>query len=120
MLTSSKAARATEVVTVRHAQTSGGLRGRRIEQELLDRLVAEAWMGRGGALVVRGEGGRGKTSLRDGLQRRASGCRVVGVAGVDAGVDLEFAGRQGLCAGVLDRARRLPGAQREALDLAFG
>jgi hypothetical protein len=96
------------------------LRGRRGECETLDRLL-EAVRGRqSGALVVRGESGVGKTALLEYLVGRASGCRVARAAGVQAEMELAFAGLHQLCAPMLDRLDRLPGPQRDALRTAFG
>jgi pimeloyl-ACP methyl ester carboxylesterase len=96
------------------------LRGRRRECDLLDRLLDAVRGGESQALVVRGEPGAGKTALLDYLAQQASGCRVVRVAGVEAEMELAFAGVHHLCAPMLDRLQRLPGAQREALRTAFG
>ena len=54
------------------------------------------------------------------LAQRASGCRVVRVAGVQWEMELAFAGLHLLCAPMLDRLHRLPVPQREALRTAFG
>jgi hypothetical protein len=74
----------------------------------------------GGALVVRGEPGVGKSALLEYVVERASGCRVARTAGVQSEMELAFAGLHQLCAPLLDRLGRLPGPQREALGVAFG
>jgi DNA-binding CsgD family transcriptional regulator len=71
-------------------------------------------------LVVRGEPGVGKTALLDYLAGRASGCRVARAAGVEAEMELAYAGVHKLLTPMLDRLERLPGPQREALATAFG
>ena len=71
-------------------------------------------------LVLRGEAGVGKTALLDYLLERASGCRIARAAGVESEMELTFAGLQQLCAPMLDRLRRLPGPQGDALATAFG
>ena len=71
-------------------------------------------------LLVRGDPGIGKTALLNYLAGRASGCRVVRVAGVQSEMELAFAGLHLLCAPMLDRLDRLPVPQREALRTAFG
>jgi DNA-binding CsgD family transcriptional regulator len=96
------------------------VRGRRAELEALETLVAQARAGRGGALVLRGDAGVGKTALLEALTARVGDGRVVRVAGVEGESGLSFAGLHLLCASFLDRLERLPGPQREALDLAFG
>jgi AAA ATPase-like protein len=74
----------------------------------------------GGALVVRGEPGVGKSALLEYVVERASGFRVVLATGVQSEMELAFAGLHQLCAPMLDRLERLPGPQREALGTAFG
>ena len=69
---------------------------------------------------MRGEAGVGKTALLDYVAERASGCRIVRVAGVQVEMELAFAGLHQLCAPMLDRLDALPGPQRDALSVAFG
>ena len=97
-----------------------GLRGRRRECEVLDLLVAGTRSGQGGALMLRGAPGVGKTALLEYLLRRASGCQVAQVLGREAEMGLTFAGLHQLCEPMLDRLDRLPGPQREALGTALG
>jgi nucleoside-triphosphatase THEP1 len=61
------------------------------------------------ALVVHGEPGVGKTALLDYLVEQATGCRVARVAGVEAEMELAFAGLHRLLAPMLGRLERLPG-----------
>jgi DNA-binding CsgD family transcriptional regulator/tetratricopeptide (TPR) repeat protein len=82
--------------------------------------VASVRAGEGGALVVRGEPGVGKTALLDYLAGRATGCLVARAAGVQSEMELAFAGLHQLCAPMLDHAGSLPDPQREALRTAFG
>ena len=96
------------------------LTDRRSERGVLDRLVDAVRAGESRVLVVRGDPGVGKTVLLNYLARRASGCRVVRVAGVQSEMELAFAGLHLLCAPMLDRLHRLPVPQREALRTAFG
>jgi DNA-binding CsgD family transcriptional regulator len=104
--------------------TDGGrgssLRGRHVECEALDRLLAGAQASESQVLVIRGEAGVGKTSLLEYLLERASACRVARAAGVESEVELAFAGLHQLCAPFLDRIERLPGPQRDALATGFG
>jgi len=93
--------------------------GRAAELEVLSGLldrVAE----RGGALVVRGEPGVGKTVLLDSLLAGATGCVIARVSGVESEMELAFAGLHQLCGPFLDRLGLLPGPQRDALAAAFG
>jgi DNA-binding CsgD family transcriptional regulator len=96
------------------------LRGRGDERAQLDGLVNEALAGRGGALMLRGEAGVGKTALLKCAIASASALRVIRVAGMESEMELAFAGLQQLCAPMLDRLDRLPGPQRDALQTAFG
>ena len=74
----------------------------------------------GGALVVRGEAGIGKSALLESAIRSAPGFRVLRAAGVESEMEMPFAALQQLCAPLLDRLGQLPGPQREALEVAFG
>ena len=93
--------------------------GRAAELEVLSGLldrVAE----RGGALVVRGEPGVGKTVLLDSLLAGATGCVIARVAGVESEMELAFAGLHQLCGPFLDRLGLLPGPQRMRWRLRSG
>ena len=76
----------------------------------------------GGAIVVLGDPGIGKTSLlRAAADRgRAAGHRVLAVTGIQAEAHLPFAGLHHLLRPVLSDVDRLPATQREALSTAFG
>jgi DNA-binding CsgD family transcriptional regulator len=96
------------------------LRGRERETQVLGELLARARGGHGGALVVRGEAGIGKTSLLEWTVESAAGFRVLQAAGAEFEMELAFAGLHALCAPLLGARGRLPGPQREALEGAFG
>ncbi|GAA3938626.1 ATP-binding protein [Actinoplanes auranticolor] len=98
------------------------LTGRRVERDVLERLIEAVRGGQGRALVVRGDAGVGKTALLDYLadQTSRAECRLVRVAGVQSEMELAFAGLYQLCAPLLDRAEQLPVPQRDALRTAFG
>jgi DNA-binding CsgD family transcriptional regulator/tetratricopeptide (TPR) repeat protein len=96
------------------------LRGRRAECDVLERTILAVRAGDGRALVVRGEAGVGKTALLDYLVRAAAGMRVVRAVGVESEMELAFASLHQLCAPLLDRVGRLPGPQREAIEVVFG
>ncbi len=93
--------------------------GRGAELEVLSGLldhVAE----RGGALVVRGEPGVGKTALLDSLLAGATGCVIARIVGIESEMELAFAGLHQLCGPFLDRLGLLPRPQQDALAAALG
>jgi DNA-binding CsgD family transcriptional regulator len=96
------------------------LRGRVRECALLDELLGAVRRGESRALVVRGEPGIGKTALLDYAVAAAPEFLVTRAAGVESETELAFAALQRVCAPILDRVVRLPGPQREALEVAFG
>jgi DNA-binding CsgD family transcriptional regulator len=87
---------------------------------MLDQLLASARTGDSRVLVLRGEPGIGKTALLSYLLGRASGCRTTRAVGIEAEMELAFAGLHQLCAPFLGRLERLPGPQCDALRTAFG
>jgi DNA-binding CsgD family transcriptional regulator len=93
--------------------------GRRIECEVLTRLVAASKAGRSQVLVVSGEAGIGKTALLEFLVESAAGCTVARAAGVESEMELAYAGLHQLCSPYLDALRSLPDAQQDALRTAF-
>jgi DNA-binding CsgD family transcriptional regulator len=97
-----------------------GFLGRTRECEVLDRLLANVCGGQSGVLVIRGEAGIGKSALLRYADRDASGFRVARVAGVEAEMELPFAGLHQLCAPMLGRLRALAQHQRNALSVALG
>ncbi len=98
----------------------GRLRGRGHEQEQLGRLLTGIRSGRSEVLVVRGEAGIGKTALLEQLIEQAGGCTVARATGVQADMELPFAGLQQLFGSMLGSLERLPDPQREAVEVAFG
>ena len=96
------------------------LLGRERERAALDGLLGDLRLGRGGALVVRGEAGVGKSALLEYVVGAAADMRVARAAGVESEMELAFAGVHLLCAPLLDRLEDLPGPQRDALGVAFG
>jgi len=101
---------------------SHGVYGRQGELHRLDELTGRLAHGEGGALVVRGEAGIGKSTLlaaaADMAVRR--GGRVLTATGVQSETTMPFAGLHQLLAPVLDLARHLPARQGGALLAAFG
>src|SRR5215218_1650386 len=90
------------------------------ERDELDALIAGARAGRSAALVLRGEAGVGKTALLQYVAQQASGFRLAAIAGVEAEMELPFAGMHQLCAPMLGRLDELPEPQRDALRVALG
>ena len=87
---------------------------------MLDRLLVDARSGASTVLVVRGESGVGKTALLDYLHGKASGLRVVHVAGAESEMELAYAGLHQVCGPMLDHLERLAKPQSEALGVALG
>ena len=96
------------------------LLGRAGERQALDRLLGDVRDGQSAVLVIRGEAGVGKTALLQYCARRASGFRIAQIAGVEAEMELPFAGLHQLCAPMLERLDALAEPQREALTVALG
>ena len=95
--------------------------GRGAELRLLGGLV-ERVRDAGGAVVVRGEAGIGKSALlaEAGRMAAAAGLRVLRTAGVEAETRVAFAGLYQLLRPVVDQIEELPGPQRDAVSAAFG
>jgi len=87
---------------------------------VLDQLVTGVRAAQSQVLVLRGEAGCGKTALLLQLSKAANGCRIVWTTGVEAEMELAFAGLHSLCAPLLGSLKRLPEPQRQALSTAFG
>ena len=90
------------------------------ERQALDRLLQSVGGGQSGVLVVSGEAGVGKTALLHYCVEQAAGFRVVQVVGMEAEMELPFAGLHQLCMTSLDRLDALPQPQRRALSVALG
>src|SRR5260221_13913232 len=76
----------------------------------------------GGALVVRGEAGIGKSTLLAAASDRAQslGLTVLTANGVESEAQLPFAGLHQLLLPALSLLTQLPELQRDALEMAFG
>jgi DNA-binding CsgD family transcriptional regulator len=97
-----------------------GFLGRTSERKVLDRLLADVRGGQSAVLVIHGEAGVGKSALLRYAARQASGFHVAQIAGVEAEMELPFAGVHQLCAPMFARLDSLPEPQREALGVALG
>ena len=96
------------------------LYGRATESALLDRLLDGAREARGGALVLRGEPGIGKSALLEHVVGTAGDFQVLRARGVESERDLPFAALHRIVQPVLDHTAKVPAAQREALHGALG
>jgi DNA-binding CsgD family transcriptional regulator len=96
------------------------LHGRAGEQAAIDVLLGQARDGAGGALVLRGEPGIGKSALLRYAAEQAHGMRVLHTAGVEPESDLGHGTMHRLLLPLLDGIGRLPPAQADALDAVFG
>src|SRR5690348_5176295 len=88
--------------------------GRSRESQAIDQLLDRARGGTSGVLVIRGEAGIGRTALLQHCARRATGCRVARIAGVEAEPEMPFAALHQLCGPLLDHLSELPEPQRRA------
>ncbi|MGC4940338.1 AAA family ATPase [Kribbella sp. DT2] len=102
------------------AGARGRIVGRQGEVRRLDELVGAARVSRGGALVLRGEAGIGKSTLLDHARRAASGFQIVEASGSQYEMELPFAALHQLCVPLLSHLDELPAQHREALQVAFG
>jgi DNA-binding CsgD family transcriptional regulator len=98
-----------------------GIVGRDRELLAMGALIAKAGEG-GGALLVRGDAGIGKSALLARAERMASeaGMRVLRTIGVRTEANLPFAGLHQLLRPILSGLDGLPPPQRTALAGAFG
>ncbi|MCK9793257.1 AAA family ATPase [Isoptericola sp. 4D.3] len=94
--------------------------GRVDERATLDEVLACVRRGSSAVCVLRGGAGVGKSVLLDYVAAQASGITVTRALGVEADMELAYAGLQQLCAPFLGQADRLPEPQRDALQVAFG
>ena len=97
------------------------LLGRDNELIPLDRIVEEL-TDHGGAFVIRGEAGIGKSTLLAAAAERAHalGVMVLSANAVESEAQLPFAGLHQLLLPSLGLLTELPAPQRDALETAFG
>ncbi|WP_168801504.1 helix-turn-helix transcriptional regulator [Glycomyces buryatensis] len=96
------------------------LYGRDAELDSIQALLDGARVGHGGATVVRGEPGIGKSAIVDAVIERAEGFTVLRTLGVEAEHTWSYAGLQMLLHPLLDRIDNLPEVQAESLRTALG
>ncbi len=92
------------------------------EAELLaiGNLTQGASDGRGGAVVVLGEAGIGKSTLVDTVVAGLDGWLVLRADGTEFERDLPYAALHQLCMPVIEARTELPAVQRQALESVFG
>jgi predicted ATPase len=95
------------------------LLGRVAECTRIDQLLARAREGTGGALLLSGEPGIGKSALCGYAIERAGGMTVLSAHGMESEAELPFAGLLELFRGRLDRLDELPAPQAAALGGAL-
>ena len=89
--------------------------GRDGELQRIDRLLADARLGRSGSLVLRGDPGVGKTALLEWAVASADGFLVLHAAGNVAEADVPFAGLDAVLRPVLGLLDSIPPMQARAL-----
>ncbi|WP_432476928.1 AAA family ATPase [Nocardioides sp. GXQ0305] len=98
----------------------GPLLGRGPELEQVRRLAAHARNGRGGALLVLGEPGIGKTSLLRAAAAAVPDFRVLRADGHEAESTIPYAALQRLMIPLREHVPALPGRHQQALRIATG
>ncbi len=98
----------------------GVLHGRERERERIAVLLDDARGSRGGALVLRGQPGVGKSALLADTVRSADSMQVLRTQGIESESPLAFAALQRLLRPAMRHADRLPAPQAGALRAAFG
>jgi DNA-binding CsgD family transcriptional regulator len=102
-------------------RTAQTLLGRETELAVIEGLITRVRDGRGGALVIRGEVGVGKTALLDAAASRAEDCTVLRASGVESEAELPFAAVHRMCSDMLvGSVDELPAPQAAAVKVAFG
>jgi DNA-binding CsgD family transcriptional regulator len=96
------------------------LHGRAAERRAIGALLDDARISRGGALVLRGMPGVGKSALLADATARAGDLQVLRARGVESESPLAFAALHRLLRPVLGHLDRLPAPQARALLAAFG
>lgn len=96
------------------------LLGRRAEFDAIDGLLDDVRAGHGGALVLRGEAGVGKSSLLGYARDHAADMRVLKVLGIESESELPFAALHQLLLPCLKSTEQLPTAQAGAIRAALG
>ncbi|WP_433722280.1 ATP-binding protein [Nocardia sp. CA-129566] len=94
--------------------------GRRDETARLRAFLEQARQSRGGALLIHGEPGIGKSALLVDLADAAADFVIMRACGAEFETELPYSALHQLCAAALAHLDRLPPAQGRALRIAFG
>src|SRR5580658_237918 len=108
------------MTTKRDQRASKLLVGRSNESKVLEDLLAAARMGEGGAIVLHGEPGIGKTALIEHVVSLAGDFNVLRTVGNEAEIELGYASLQELFRSQTEEVEQLPGPQRRAIETALG
>jgi DNA-binding CsgD family transcriptional regulator/tetratricopeptide (TPR) repeat protein len=100
--------------------SSTALVGRVEELDTLKALVTRARNGVGGALVIRGEPGIGKTALIDTATAHVGDVTVIRSDGFEAELAMPYAALQRVGSSLADHVDALPPRQQQALRVAWG
>ncbi len=101
-------------------RASNLLLGRNNEAEVLEALLAAARRGDGGAIVVHGDPGIGKTALIEHVVALASGFSVFRTVGNEAEMELPYASLQEYFRSEIEELEQLPHPQRRAVEIVLG
>ena len=96
------------------------LLGRKNERQVLDEFLAATRKGDGGALVVHGDPGMGKTALLEYAVGSARGFDVFRTVGNESEMELPYAALLELCRPGLGELAQLPELQRTAIEVVLG
>jgi DNA-binding CsgD family transcriptional regulator len=101
-------------------QSRAPLLGRRVECEILDRLIADVTGGTSRVLLLYGGAGVGKSALLAHLAGCVPGWRVISALGVESEMELPHSALHQLCSPLLEHLDDIPAPQGEALRIVFG
>ncbi|GAB3828560.1 helix-turn-helix transcriptional regulator [Kribbella italica] len=93
---------------------------RQAERQVIDSLLRSANDSRGGAVVIVGEAGIGKSSLVGTTTGELDGWLVLRADGTEFERELPYAVLHQLCAPVIEARATLPAVQQQALGVVFG
>ena len=94
--------------------------GRDAELQALRAIIDRARAGSGGAIVVHGEAGVGKSALLDAVQGTSDDMRVLRTSGIESESPLAFGALHRMLLPLLDRLDRLPAPQARAIAAVLG